>query len=69
MTHQIEQLLLSEDDSNIRLGLTLYFSQNVGNLYELCKWINNKEPLVSSIYLPMAAFFQFCRNFAEHAKT
>ena len=62
MTEQIEQLLLSEDDSNIRLGLTLYFSQGIGDLYELCKWINNKEPLVSSIYLPMAAFFQLTPN-------
>lgn len=32
MTQQIEQLLLSEDDSNIRLGLTLYFKKELGIL-------------------------------------
>ena len=62
MTEQIEQLLLSEDDNNIRLGLTLYFSQNVGDLYELCKWINNTEPLTNTIPLEIAKFFQLTPN-------
>ena len=39
MTHQIEQLLLSENDKNIRLGLTLYFSQNIGDIVNFSKWI------------------------------
>ena len=38
MTEQIEQLLLSEDDSNIRLGLTLYFSQG-GSIVDFSKWL------------------------------
>ncbi len=38
MTEQIEQLLLSEQDSNIRLGLTLYFSQG-GSIVDFSKWL------------------------------
>jgi len=38
MTQQIEQLLLSKQDSNIRLGLTLYFSQG-GSIVDFSKWI------------------------------
>ena len=38
MNEKIKQLLLSEDENNIRLGLTLFFTQDVGELKVLGQW-------------------------------